>query len=74
MRLASLSVLLSSLSDFFFAGMEARYNCCFSIHKALAITNPKSDSALAGVLEKVLFLKSQLNSIYVLAFISRTLF
>ncbi|XP_010675475.2 uncharacterized protein LOC104891477 [Beta vulgaris subsp. vulgaris] len=34
-------------------GMEARYNCCFSIHKALAITNPKSDSALAGVLEKL---------------------
>uniref|UniRef100_A0A803LVH2 26S proteasome non-ATPase regulatory subunit 5 n=1 Tax=Chenopodium quinoa TaxID=63459 RepID=A0A803LVH2_CHEQI len=34
-------------------GMEAKYNCCFAIQKALANTNPKSDSALAAISGKL---------------------
>lgn len=34
-------------------GMEARHNCCLSIHRALAASNLKNDSAVAAISAKV---------------------
>jgi len=43
----------------FVSGMEARYNCCLSIHQALAqSSNLKNDSALAAISAKVRLLKA----------------
>ncbi|XP_056683660.1 uncharacterized protein [Spinacia oleracea] len=56
MEVCSRQEIISKVTDAYMEtskiAMEARFNCCFSIHKALAATNPKNDSALAGISEK----------------------
>lgn len=57
MEVCSRQEIISVVTDAYLEttklGMEARYNCCFSIHKALTNTKPKSDSALAGISRKL---------------------
>ncbi|XP_057531225.1 uncharacterized protein LOC130809452 isoform X2 [Amaranthus tricolor] len=57
MEVCSRQEIISIVTDAYMEttkiGMEARHNCCFSIHKALASTNLKSDSALAGISGKL---------------------
>ncbi|XP_021719279.1 uncharacterized protein LOC110686963 [Chenopodium quinoa] len=57
MEVCSRQEIISIVTDAYMEttkiGMEAKYNCCFAIQKALANTNPKSDSALAAISRKL---------------------
>ncbi|XP_021773722.1 uncharacterized protein LOC110737695 isoform X2 [Chenopodium quinoa] len=57
MEVCSRQEIISIVTDAYMEttkiGMEAKYNCCFAIQKALANTNPKSDSALAAISGKL---------------------